>query len=67
MLELETDNMIHMPTSVQTTLPEAARTLELAWQRRREELANWQPSGGWLADQRKTRPLYRSGARVVAR
>lgn len=67
MLELETDNVIHMPTSVQTTSPEAARTLEQAWQRRREELGNWQPSGGWLAEQRKARPLHRASARVVAR
>jgi hypothetical protein len=65
MLEFNTDNVIHMPTSIHTTLPEAAKTLELAWQRRREELANWQPSGGWLADQRKARPLLR--ARVGAR
>ena len=65
MLELDTDNMIHMPTSIHTTLPEAAKTLEQAWQRRREELANWQPSGGWLADQGKVRPLAR--ARVSAR
>jgi hypothetical protein len=65
MLELETDNVIHMPTSIHTTLPEAAKTLEQAWQRRREELANWQPSGGWLADQRRARPLAR--ARVSAR
>lgn len=67
MLDLGSDNMVHMPTSVHTTSPEAAKTLEQAWQRRREELANWQPSGGWLADQRKARPVYRSGARVVAR
>ena len=66
MLELNTDNVIHVPTSVQTTLPEAARTLEQAWQRRRQELADWRPSGGWLADQRKARPLFRP-ARVVAR
>ncbi len=65
MLELETDNVIHVPTSIHTTLPEAARTLEQAWQRRREELANWQPSGGWLLDQRKARPLTR--VRVGAR
>lgn len=65
MLDLDTDNVIHMPTSVQTTLPEAAKMLEQAWQRRREELANWQPSGGWLADPRKARPLVR--ARVSVR
>ncbi|MET0534903.1 MAG: hypothetical protein ABW171_11815 [Steroidobacter sp.] len=67
MLDLETDNVIHVPTSVQVTLPEAAKTLEQARQRRREELADWQPSGGWLADQRKLRPLYRAHARVAVR
>ena len=66
MLELETDNVIHVPTSVQTTLPEAAKTLEQAWQPRREELADWRPSGGWLAEQRKARPVYRT-TRVLAR
>lgn len=63
MLDFDTDNVIHMPTSVQTTLPEAARTLEQAWQRRRKELANWQPSGGWLTDQRNVRHHARVGAR----
>lgn len=59
MLDLDTDNVMHMPTSVQTTLPEAAKTLEQAWQRRREELANWQPSGGWLAEPRQAQPIFR--------
>jgi len=59
MLDLDTDNVVHMPTSVQTTLPEAAKTLEQARQRRREELANWEPSGGWLADPRKAQPIFR--------
>lgn len=52
MLDFEDDNVIHMSTRVQTTLPEAAKTLEQAWQRRRAELANWQPSGGWLTERR---------------
>lgn len=63
MLDFDTDNVIHMPTSVHTTLPEAAKTLEQAWQRRREELANWQPSGGWLTDRRNVRHHARVGAR----
>lgn len=63
MLDFDTDNVIHMPTSVQTTLPEAAKTLEQAWQRRREELVNWQPSGGWLMDRREVRHHARVGAR----
>jgi hypothetical protein len=33
-------------------LPEAAKALEQAWQRRRQELAGWQPSGGWLVEPR---------------
>jgi hypothetical protein len=41
-----------MPPSVQTVLPEAAKALEHAWQRRRQELAGWQPTSGWLLDQR---------------
>jgi hypothetical protein len=50
------DNVIRMPSSIKTALPEAARTLEQAWQRRRQELAGWQPSGGWLVDQRMVLP-----------
>ncbi len=58
MLDFEADNVIHMPTSVQMTLAEAARTLEQVWERRRAELADWQPSGGWLADQRNVRHVH---------
>jgi hypothetical protein len=43
--------VIRLPSSVATVPPELAKTLEQAWQRRREELAGWQPSGGWLIDQ----------------
>lgn len=49
MLDFDNDIVIHMPTSVQLTSSDAARTLEQAWERRRAELADWQPSGGWLA------------------
>jgi hypothetical protein len=52
MLDFDEDNVIHMPTHVQTTAPEAAKTLEQAWQRRRAELADWAPSAGWLTDRR---------------
>lgn len=38
-------------TSVPLATPEAAKALEAAWQRRRQELAGWQPSNGWLLDQ----------------
>jgi hypothetical protein len=50
-----TRNVIRMPSSVKTALPEAAKALEQAWQRRRQELAGWQPSGGWLIDPRLVR------------
>jgi hypothetical protein len=41
-------HVLRAPTSVKTALPEAARALEAAWQRRRQELGGWQPSSGWL-------------------
>lgn len=63
MLDFADDNVVHMPTNVQTTSPEAAKTLEQAWQRRRAELANWAPSAGWLSDRREARHLVRAGAR----
>ena len=47
-----TADVIRVPTSVKAALPEAAKALEQAWQRRRQELAGWQPSGGWLIDPR---------------
>lgn len=40
--------VVRMPSSVRTVLPEAAKTLEQAWQRRRQELAGWQPAKRWL-------------------
>jgi hypothetical protein len=55
MLDFDNDNVIHLTTTVQTTPPEAMKTLELARQRRREELADWQPSGGWLAQRNVAR------------
>jgi hypothetical protein len=63
MLDFEDDKVVHMPTNVQTTSPEAAKTLEQAWQRRRAELANWTPSAGWLTDRRDVRHHARVGAR----
>jgi hypothetical protein len=52
-------HVLRAPASVKTALPEAARALEHAWQQRRQELAGWQPSGGWLID---TRSLERRNA-----
>jgi hypothetical protein len=63
MLDFEADNVVHMPTSIQTTSPEAAKTLEQAWQRRRAELADWAPSAGWLTDRREPRHVVRASAR----
>lgn len=63
MLDFDDDKVMHMPTSVQMTSPEQARTLEEVWQRRRAELANWQPSGGWLVDRRNVQYHARAGAR----
>lgn len=37
-------------SSVPLALPEAAKALEDAWQRRRQELGGWQPSNGWLIE-----------------
>lgn len=43
-------DLLRPATSVPLALPEAAKALEQAWQRRRQELGNWQPSNGWLVD-----------------
>jgi hypothetical protein len=61
MLDFDNDNVIHMSTSVRTTSPEAVKTLEQARQRRREELAGWQPSAGWLAQRNVTRQAHANG------
>jgi hypothetical protein len=44
--------VVRMPSTVRTVLPEAAKALEQAWQRRRQELAGWQPASGWLLEPR---------------
>jgi hypothetical protein len=49
-ITLSTSQFFRPSTSVPLALPEAARALEAAWQRRRQELAGWQPSNGWLID-----------------
>ena len=41
---------VTMPSTVKTVLPEAAKALEQAWQKRRQELAGWQPASGWLLE-----------------
>lgn len=43
---------LSMPSTVKTVLPETAKALEQAWQKRRQELAGWQPASGWLLEPR---------------
>lgn len=45
------DNVIRLSSNVRAAEPDASRALEQAWLKRRQELAGWQPSNGWLADQ----------------
>jgi hypothetical protein len=57
------NEVLRMPSSVKTASPEAARLLEQAWQRRRVELADWRPSGGWLIEPQ--RPLTKQAGDAV--
>lgn len=50
---LATTDLFRPSTSANLTIPEAAQALERAWQRRKQELAGWQPSNGWLIEPRK--------------
>ena len=45
------DNVIRLSSNVRTAAPDAAQALEQAWRKRREELAGWRPSNGWLIEQ----------------
>jgi len=49
------DNVVRFSSSIHTAEPDASRALEQAWMKRRQELADWRPSGGWLIDQRAAR------------
>jgi hypothetical protein len=49
-ITINTTPLFRPSSSIPLALPEAARALEEAWQRRRQELAGWQPSNGWLID-----------------
>ena len=49
------DNVVRLSSTVRTAEPDASRALEQAWQKRRQELAGWRPSNGWLADQTASR------------
>jgi hypothetical protein len=50
-LAIGQDNVIRLSSTVRTAEPAASRALEQAWLKRRQELAGWQPSNGWLVDQ----------------
>lgn len=47
---IRSSDLFRPSSSIPLALPEAAKALEAAWQRRRQELGNWQPSNGWLLD-----------------
>lgn len=49
-ITMTTTQFFRPSSSIPLALPEAAKALEEAWQRRRQELAGWQPSNGWLID-----------------
>lgn len=44
------DNVVRLSSRIQTAEPDASRALEQAWVKRRQELAGWQPSNGWLLE-----------------
>jgi hypothetical protein len=52
MMNNKSADVIRLSSAVHAASPEATKALEQAWQRQRQELANWQPSGGWLLDAR---------------
>jgi hypothetical protein len=49
------DNVIRLSSAIRTAEPDASRALEQAWLKRRQELAGWRPSNGWLAEQTASR------------
>jgi hypothetical protein len=46
------DNVVRLSSRVRTADSEASRALEQAWLKRQQELRGWQPSNGWLLDQK---------------
>lgn len=46
------NNVIRLSSGIKTAEPDSWRALEQAWHKRRQELAGWQPSGGWLLEQK---------------
>lgn len=57
------DNVVRLSSRIRTAEPDASRALEQAWVRRRQELAGWQPSNGWLLDQKIDPRRSLAGAR----
>lgn len=47
------DNIVRLSSNVKPAGPDATQALEAAWIKRRQELAGWQPSNGWLVDQKQ--------------
>lgn len=50
------NNVVRLSSGVKVSVPDASRALEEAWLKRRRELGTWQPSNGWLVEQK---PLTR--------
>lgn len=46
------DNVVRLSSRIKIAEPDASRSLEQAWLKRRQELAGWQPSNGWLVEQK---------------
>jgi len=57
------DNVVRLSSRIKTADSEASRALEQAWVKRRQELAGWQPSNGWLLEQRPAVRRSLAGAR----
>lgn len=55
---------LQLSSMVKAALPDAAQSLERAWQRRRQELAGWQPSGGWLLSHQQRQIAHGVAARA---
>ena len=53
-LSLNRDNIVRLSSSVHTATSDASQALEQAWLKRRQELAGWEPSRGWLLDRKAT-------------
>ena len=57
------DNIVRLSSRIQTAEPSASRALEQAWLKRRQELAGWQPTNGWLVEPKVGQRRSTAGAR----